>query len=435
MDIRDIIQESYMLNRQLVSDDTIKALDNISKYTDIPYLDYVFKSDEEFNGWIVPKKWSVKKANIIYNNRIVYDGTVHPLAVYAYSSSFNGIILKQKLEKHIHTDLNNPDAIPFYFRLTYRPWESEWGFCMPQKEFEKFEDGEYKIELETSLESGEMICREFTLRGLSNQCIIFVAHIDHPGMANDDLSGCAVGIQLLNEIKNKFDNRRYTYKLLLVPEIIGSNFYLQELIKSDEVKNIKYGIFLESLGGKQNLNLQKSFNGNTLVDSICEIAIKKLYEKPKIYNFRENIGNDETSFEAPGIEIPMVSISRHPYPEYHTSDDNINIIFEESLKQSLEYFINVVYIIENNYFVKRKFNGLICLSNPKYNLYIDFNKDMKYNKEECYKYLNFQNKILRYLDGNYSIVDICDEFDVEFEWLNEYLNEMYKKNLIEKIYK
>ena len=30
-----------------------------------------------------------------------------------------------------------------------------------------------------------------------------------------------------------------------------------------------------------------------------------------------------------GVDIPMISISRFPYPEYHTSDDNPDIISEE----------------------------------------------------------------------------------------------------------
>ncbi len=45
--------------------------------------------------------------------------------------------------------------------------------------------------------------------------------------------------------------------------------------------------------------------------------------------FRELIGNDERQFNAPGVRVPMLSLSRvrrpddpaWPYPEYHSSAD------------------------------------------------------------------------------------------------------------------
>ena len=72
---------------------------------------------------------------------------------------------------------------------------------MNGKEFGKLNDKEYFIDIITKLES-EMKVLEYTLKGKNKETIIFNAHNCHPFQANDDISGCAVGIQLLKLTKN-----------------------------------------------------------------------------------------------------------------------------------------------------------------------------------------------------------------------------------------
>ena len=430
MEIRNIIKENYLLNRVFVSDDNVKALNNLASYTSVQYKDFKFKSGEEYNGWVIPDKWQVIEAKILKDGQTVYNGQAHPLGVIANSSSFQDRISKEELIKHIHTAPERPKAIPFHFRLQYRPWVSDWGFCMPKEKFDSLEEGEYEVKLETILEPGEMVVREFTIPGQSEDTIIFVAHIDHPGLTNDDLSGCAVGIELLNKIKEKYSKSKYTYKLLLTQEICGSVFYLEELSKVQR-ENIKYSLFLEMLGNDNILNLQKSFLGNTLVDKACILAMREFFEEPgKLYSFRESVGNDEIVFEAPGIEIPMPTLSRFPYPEYHTSDDNMDIIHEENLQEALKILLEIVGVLEKNVIVKRQFIGLISLSNPKYDLYIDPGQILSTSKKEENKQKSlFQYKMPRYLEGNYTIIDIALEFNIKFNWLFDYFQRMKEKGL------
>ncbi len=453
-----------MLNRVFVSDDSVKALDNLALHTDALYKDFKFKSGKEFNGWVVPNNWKVVEAKIFKNGKIIYDGQDHLLGVIANSSSYEGKISKEELIKHIHTAPKRPKAIPFHFRLQYRPWDNDWGFCMPQEKFDSLEDGEYEVKLKTVLKPGEMVSREFTIKGESKETIIFVAHIDHPGMTNDDLSGCAVGIELLNRIKKVFPKAKYTYKLLLTQEICGSVFYLNGLGESKR-KEIKCGIFLDTLGNDNSLSLQKSFLGDTFIDKICELAIKKISYRPRIYQFRESAGDDEIVFEAPGIEIPMVSVSRYPYPEYHTSDENMGIIKEKKLEESVLFLLRVVEtaessfqdrnidikgrnnkknfknifldnnLLKRNYYVKRRFNGLISLANPKYNLYIDPGQIIGANQEKNKKTALFQYYMPRYLEGNYNLLDMAMEFNIDFDWLENYFNKMEEKGLIKKLSK
>ena len=495
MSIKKIIKESYLLNRVFVSDDLVKALDNLASHTDVVYQDFEFKSGQEFNGWVIPNNWKVIEAKIFKDGKIIYNGQDHPLGVIAYSSSYEGKISKKELIKHIHTAPKRPEAIPFHFRLQYRPWDSDWGFCMPQEKFDSLENGEYEVKLKTISKPGKMVSREFTIRGESKETIIFVAHVDHPGMTNDDLSGCAVGIELLNRIKKAFPKPKYTYKLLLIQEITGSVFYLNKL-GSEKRKNIKYGVFLDTLGNNTSLGFQKSFTGSTFIDKVCESVINKIIKKPRILSFRELAGADEIVFEAPGIEIPMVSIFRYPYPEYHTSDENMGIIKEKKLEESVLFLLRVVEMVESsfqdrnidvkrcnnnkkikniflddnlsrtlrtphpltvesqhriflegfnippkkvrdllkrNYYIKRCFKGLISLANPKYDLYIDPGQIIGANQEKNKKTALFQYYMPRYLEGNYSLLDMALEFKIDFDWLENYFNKMEERGLIKKI--
>ena len=59
---------------------------------------------------------------------------------------------------------------------------------------------------------------DFVLKGKSDETIIINAHNCHPYQANDDMSGCAVGISLLMKLSRTKD-RFFTYRLLISPEI------------------------------------------------------------------------------------------------------------------------------------------------------------------------------------------------------------------------
>lgn len=86
--------------------------------------------------------------------------------------------------------------------------------------------------------------------------------------------------------------------------------------------------------------------------------------------FQTIIVNDEYVWENYGI--PMISFSRFPYPEYHSSRDNMEIISEASLTQAVEALMGAIEHLERSLFVIKKFNGNICLSNPQYGLYVDY---------------------------------------------------------------
>jgi aminopeptidase-like protein len=86
--------------------------------------------------------------------------------------------------------------------------------------------------------------------------------------------------------------------------------------------------------------------------------------------FESIIVNDEYVWENYGI--PMISFSRFPYPEYHSSRDNADIISESSLSEAVEAVMGAVEQLEATPVLIKKFEGNICLSNPQYDLYVDY---------------------------------------------------------------
>ena len=68
--------------------------------------------------------------------------------------------------------------------------------------------------------------------------------------------------------------------------------------------------------------------GNTPADKCLLMAYKKLQINFKKYSFLDR-GSDERQFNSPKIDLPIASIFRskyETYPEYHTSEDNFNIV-------------------------------------------------------------------------------------------------------------
>ena len=85
--------------------------------------------------------------------------------------------------------------------------------------------------------------------------------------------------------------------------------------------------------------------------------------------FESIIINDEYLWEAYGI--PTCSLSRFPYPEYHSSRDDISIMSEECLEEAVSIVLGTIEQVETTPLVEKRFEGTICLSNPRYDLYVD----------------------------------------------------------------
>jgi aminopeptidase-like protein len=434
--MKELIEELYLTNRGFITDDYRACLDYIDE-TELPLTYHEFPSGKEiWDSWVVPQKWSVEHAYLSDGDDRLLSFADHPLHLISYSDSFEGWVSRERLRDHIHTHPENPDAIPWHFRLNYRPWESDWGFCASQRFVDSLEDEEYYVSIDTNFEDDALTVAEHHLPGQRDETIVLMAHLDHTGMANDDLSGVAAGIELMQRLGERSD-RRYSYTFLIVQEMLGSAAYLSEY--ADRVSAFSYTIFLEMLGNDNRLLLQRTFEGDTKLDSIAERVLETRHGEYEVAEFRSQLGNDELILEAPGYEIPTISLLRGPYPEYHTHLDDPSIISEHRLEEAVSAVLDIVDILEADFVPRRTFSGIPSLANPKYDLYIDPRSDNIHLEQggnpdvevgDSGGLNRFRDQVFRYLDGNHSAFEIADEFDLRFDFVDHYLRRFAEKNLV-----
>jgi aminopeptidase-like protein len=362
--MRQILEDLVPLNRVICSkgyDKTVEYLKGL-----LPFKEIRYSSGDEYNGWVIPPSWDVREAKITKDGRTVYDGMRHPLAVIALSAGFKGSVDRDELRKHLHYDHRYDDSIAFHFRQSYRSWQRDWGFCVPKKLYDSLTDGSYDVLIETEESEGVLRMLELTREGRIEETIVFGANLDHPGVANDGMAGVVVGMELFRRFAGR--NTKFTYKLVLAQGIIGSEYYLGKQRKEDREK-IMEGVFLEMLGSDTPLALQASRQGNSNIEYALARALKERNIPFRTGPFESIILNDEYIWEAYGI--PMASLSRFPYPEYHSERDNLARISDARLLEAVGALERAIEVLENSVLVRKRFEGNICLSNPRYDLYVD----------------------------------------------------------------
>lgn len=409
-----IINDLWFKRRDIVSSGYDESLTYLAKI--IPLKIHKIPTGTKCWTWTVPEKWIIKEAFIedLAGKRVL-DLKDHPLNVLSYSLPINKIVRQKELKNHIFTNPKRPQAIPFEFKY----YQKGWGFCLPYNRLKEFKKKQYRVFVDSRFEKGSLKVGDFTIKGKTNKTIVLVGHLCHPATANDGLSGVAVMVDIAKELIKK--NNYFTYKFLFVPEVIGSVAYLSQ--HESLIPKLRYGIFLEMLGNNRPLALQLSRQGDTKVDKVARYVMQKEFENFREAPFRKIVGNDEIVFNGPGVNVPMISLSRFPYPEYHTSDDNPKIIFKEKLKEAKNLILKILNILDRDYIPKRKFKGPVFLSG--YGLWVDWRLDKKLNENIEQMMLNFE--------GEKSVFEIAVELKMDFDEVINYVNKFLKKGLIKKI--
>jgi aminopeptidase-like protein len=270
----------------------------------------------------------------------------------------------------------------------------------------------------------------YHLPGRSDETIILNAHDCHPGQANDDIAGVVVGVEVMRRLRER-DNR-FSYRLVIAPEHLGTVFYVADLPAEDRAR-LKYAAFLEMLGTRgQRLGLQESFTGDTEIDRAAWHVLSRTPGAER-FPFRKHVGNDETVWEAPGVEVPCVSISRHPYPEYHSSDDTDAIIDEAQLEGAADAVLRVLEVLEGNCTMRRRFDGLVALGNPRYDLYIG-NLDPSLADSVSAQQVEWNylmDCLPRYFDGRMTVLDVAERHGLPFDDVLAYVREFERKGLVD----
>ncbi|MFA6427531.1 MAG: DUF4910 domain-containing protein [Candidatus Magasanikbacteria bacterium] len=409
-----IIQDLWHKRRDIVSDGFDESLNYLSKI--FPMKIHEITCGSTCWTWKVPQKWSVKEAWIKGSNGdILLDLKDHPLHVVGSSLPIDKKVNKEELFKHLHSNQKQPNAIPWVFKY----YDRDWGFCIEHEKLKNFVDDNYHVYIDSEDTGGSLKVGEITIPGESDEIIFLVAHLCHPAQVNDDLTGVAVLMDVIQALSKK--KNYYTYKAVIVPETIGSIAYLSQ--NEDLISKARYGIFFEMLGNDNNHVLQYSRQGNTKLDRIAEYVIQRREDDFRSGPYGEVVGNDEGVFNGPGINIPMISISRWPYPEYHTSKDNLSIVTEDRLEESKRIFLEILDILDTDYIPRRTFKGPVFLSGHGLWVPKEVNRPLNHNI----------SKIMYRLEGEMSVFDIADELHMDFGVVLEYVNKFFEKGFITRI--
>ena len=422
-----IMRDLTPLSRAVCSEGYDTAVEYLRR--ELPFRVISVPDTFDHNGWVIPPSWDVKEAWISKNGSKVYDGTAHPIAVIAQSRSFSGTVNLDELRRHLHYDHRRNDSIPFHYRQFFRSWERDWGFCVPRQFFDSLAPGGYEVCIRTREAPGTLKILEYVHPGSLNQTIVFGGNLDHAGVANDGLAGCVVGLELMRRLGGR--KTRFTYSLVLSPGIVGSEFYLAGL-KPEERARIFEGIFLEMLGSDTQLAVQDSRHNLAHVQHALRESLSHLGLSFRTGPFESIIVNDEYIWENYGI--PMVSFSRFPYPEYHSNLDSMDIIRERSMNEAVEALLGAIDLLEATPLIVKKFQGNMCLSNPRYNLYVDYGQvalgdPLSDRARRMRSLMDFVPS----LDRPVSISVVANQIGISEKDAQEYLQQWAAKGLIDLV--
>ena len=231
---------------------------------------------------------------------------------------------------------------------------------MRENQLRTLPDGKYHAYIDSDLAPGSLTYGELLIPGSSSEEIFFSSYICHPSMANNECSGPVVMTKLAEYIRN-MPNRRYSYRLVLLPETIGAITYISRNLDVMK-KNIIAGFNVTCVGDDRAYSIVHSKYANTLADRVMMNVLKGHDPNFCEYSYLER-GSDERQYQAPGVDIPLVCFCRskyHIYPEYHTSGDNLDIISPDGLGGSLDVLLKCIEALENN----RKYK-ITCLCEPQ----------------------------------------------------------------------
>jgi aminopeptidase-like protein len=413
-----LIRDLYPICRSITGEGFRESLRRIAEVVPISVSE-VATGTPVFD-WTVPREWNISDAWIADSSgRRVVDFRDSNLHVMSYSTPVRARMSLAELRPHLHTLPEQPDAIPY--RTSY--YSENWGFCLSHRLLEALPDGDYDVCIDSTLAPGNLTYGECVLPGATTEEVLISIHSCHPSLANDNLSGMAVGAFLARQLADQ--PRRHTFRFLFIPGTIGSITWLAG--HEAEAARIRHGLVLSCLGDRGASTYKRSRQGTALVDR----ASAHVLAHSGAHTILDFVpyGYDERQYCSPGFDLPVGCLMRTPngrYPEYHTSGDNLDFVTADSLEDSLTKLLAIIEVLEHN----RVFINL----NPKCEPQLG--RRGLYGNTGGTSPKDFEMSLLWVLnmsDGRHSLLDISERAAIPFATVRRAADALQAASLLEAL--
>lgn len=423
--LKSILAEFFPLHRTLASDDQDKTLEIIGAYMP-DSSNYTIETHtplEKAWTWQVPERYILYEAYLeIEGGERIVDFKNNPLHIVSYSLPVEESLTFEELQPHLHFNEKRPHAIPWVFKY----YERDWGFCLPKNVFDKLpRDRRYraviKSEFVTDPQRGfklatAVIHPEGGPDAAAGE-IVVLAHTCHPMQANDDGAGVVSAIELARRLaENPLPAGSMSVRFWFGPETIGAIVWLSH--NEHLIRNLRGGIFLEMTGNKNKLAWHHTRQHTHLLDRITHAVVRNGAHDER--EFAAAPANDERVVNGPGVNVPCISLNRWPYDEYHTSDDNLDIMHEDMLVGASEIAEQIVRVYATNYIPKRTFRGPVFLSGN--GLWVDWRENWALNRAI--------EKIMMRFEGRHTIFDIAEQVGLDYWMVRDYVEKFRAKGFV-----
>ncbi|QOZ25142.1 DUF4910 domain-containing protein [Bradyrhizobium sp. CCBAU 51753] len=406
IDLHGLVRELFPINRSITGAGVRKTLAILARHSQLEIREV--PSGTAVLDWEVPLEWNIRSATIrSLDGRCLVNFADNNLHVVGYSKPIHKEVSRAELAQHVHTLPDQPELIPY--RTGY--FADDWGFCMTDNLWQAMQDESYRIDIDSDLSPGSLTYGELFLPGELSDEVLITAHICHPSLANDNLSGIAVALALA--LRQAQRERRLSYRFLFIPATIGAITWLAH--NESRLDRICHGLVLTCVGDRGRFHYKKSRSGAS-IDGAMAHVLHHSGHPHEIMAFNP-YGYDERQFCSPAFDLPMGCLMRSvhgTFPEYHTSADNPDFVRPEALDQSYAVVATLLDLLDaNRTYVRTDGRG-----------------EPQLGRRGLYRAIAGQKEaggasqmellwVLNLADGKHSLLEMADRADIPFRRLQK----------------